>query len=93
MKGALQWLASRGEMTVRRSNAFIYDEISARTAGALERRGLAARVWTVNDHNICITAKGKALADELLLDDPDEVEDELFHLMEARAARQKPQGT
>lgn len=76
MRGALQWIASRGEMRVGRENAFIHDELSARTAWALERRGLVERRWTgAKDGYVYITARGRELADELLLGDPDE-EDE-----------------
>lgn len=71
MSGALQWIASRGEMRVGRENAFVRDEISARTAGALERRGLVERRWTgAQDGYVYITAAGRALADLSLLDEP-----------------------
>lgn len=73
MLGALQWIASRGEMRVARENAFIMDELSSRTAWALERRGLVERRWTgAKDGYVYITDAGRQLADELLLGEPDE---------------------
>lgn len=67
MEAALQWTAARGEMTVRRENRFVYDEIAARTAWALERRGLVGRRWTgAEDGVVYITRRGQELADRLL---------------------------
>lgn len=72
MRGALQWIASRGEMTVRRENRFIADEIAARTAHGLERRGLVERRWTgAEDGVVYITDAGRELADKLLTEGDD----------------------
>lgn len=78
MRGALQFLAARGEMEVRRENRFIFDEISARTAWALERRGLAERRWAGGrsaDNYIYITDEGRALADTLIGIDEEDLDD------------------
>lgn len=75
MASALQWIASRGDMRVARENRFIYDEISARTAWSLERRGLVERRWAGGREGyVYITDEGRRVADEELgvLDEDDE---------------------
>jgi hypothetical protein len=70
--GALQWLASRGEMRVSIANEFIHDTVSRRTAWALERRGYAERRWAGGEDNyIYITHQGQEAADALLSEDDD----------------------
>lgn len=70
MVGALRFLNSRGEMTVRQGpNRFIMDEVSVRTAYALERRGWAERRWTGGEDGV-IYASAAGLAAEQQLDPP-----------------------
>jgi hypothetical protein len=73
MAGALQWITSRGEMRVGRYNDFMSDTVSARTAWALERRGLVERRWTgARDGYVYVTRRGAELADTLIGEDDDE---------------------
>lgn len=74
MAGALHFLVSAGSLQVRRSNRFVFGEVSGRTAYALERRGLAERRYTgpAEPRTIYATQRGREVADTLLdLDEED----------------------
>jgi hypothetical protein len=52
-------------MTVRRESRFMSDEIAARTAWALERRGYCERRWAGGtDGVVYATTKGRAVSNE-----------------------------
>ncbi|MET4780823.1 hypothetical protein [Glaciihabitans sp. UYNi722] len=66
MESALNLLTLAGKVTVRRSPSRAFNEISIRTASALERRGWVDRIYTGQSAGtLVLTVAGRLAAGDL----------------------------
>jgi hypothetical protein len=66
IESALNLMALAGEVEVKRSPSRAFNQISSRTAGALERRGWADRIYTGHQSGkLVLTDAGRVAANEL----------------------------